>query len=174
LAGAGRSPFELVSQIGGEARLKARDGSLAGVNLAAIRDQLDRLDRPADLFALFKAAVGGATRFSSLDGTFRVEGGVARSDDLHLVADGGDGRANAVIDLPDWTTETRVELRLAGLPDAPPLVLRLDGPLDAPREVVEVNPLSRFLTQRSANEPAEGQAGADRLRDLLKGLKTRP
>jgi uncharacterized protein involved in outer membrane biogenesis len=174
LAGAGRSAFELVSHIGGDVRLGARNGSLAGVNLAAVRDQLDRPDRPADLFALFKAAAGGATRFSSLDGTFHVADGVARSDDLHLVADGGDGRATSVVDLPDWTMETQVELRLAGLPDAPPLVLRLDGALDDPRKVVEVNPLSRFLTQRSANEPAQGQAGADRLRDLLKGLRTRP
>jgi hypothetical protein len=41
-------------------------------------------------------------------------------------------------------------LRLAGLPDAPALVMHLDGAIDAPRTVFEVNALEQYLARRTS------------------------
>jgi hypothetical protein len=43
---------------------------------------------------------------------------------------------------------------------APPLGVQLDGPIDAPREVFDVNPLQRFLKQRqhAGDQPVTGPA----------------
>ena len=126
----------------------ARDGSLSGISLKAVDDRLSAAGPPANLLGLVRGA-GGETPFSTLAGSFHVADGVARSGDLHLVAEGGEGSAAASLDLPRWTMASRIEFHLTGVANAPPLVMRLDGPLDAPRPVFEVNALEQFLAQRA-------------------------
>jgi uncharacterized protein involved in outer membrane biogenesis len=148
LAGEGRSPADMIERLSGDATLRGHDGGVSGVDLAAMNDRLKARDRPADLLALIRSGAGGWTHFSELAGSFHVADGVARSDDLRLTADGALGHATATFDLPHATMASRIELRLTGIAEAPPVVLRLDGPIDAPREVFEVNALQQFLAQR--------------------------
>ena len=161
LAGAGRSPADMIARLSGEATLHGRDGRVSGIDLAVVNDRLRSPDLPADLFALIRSGAGGRTRFSDLAGSFRVADGVALSNDLHVTADGAEGQATAMFDLPRWTMASRIELRWTGIAVAPPLVLRVDGPIDAPREVLEVNPLQHFLGQRQhapGDAPVSGPA----------------
>ncbi len=146
LAASGVSEADMVAALAGEATLKSRGGSLAGVDLKAMNERV--ATRPGDLASLLRSGAGGRTAVSALDGSFHIAQGIARSDDLRLEAEGGEGRATASLDLPQWTMTSRVEFRLAGLPDAPPLVMRLDGSIDAPRTVFEVNALEQYLARR--------------------------
>jgi uncharacterized protein involved in outer membrane biogenesis len=148
LAATGASPAELVAHLVGDGTLAARDGSLSGLSLKTIDDRLGATNPPADLLGLVRGT-GGETAFSTLAGSFHVADGVAHSNDLHLVAEGGEGSATANVDLPRWTMASRIEFHLTGVANAPPLVMRLDGPLDAPRTVFEVNALEQFLAQRA-------------------------
>lgn len=155
LATTGGSEADLVDQLGGDVAVKAHDGTLAGVDLAAMNAGLNQPGKGQDLISLVRSGAGGRTSFSSLAGNFHITNGVAQSDDLALAADGGSGEASAVIDLRHWTSVTRVGFRLAGATNAPPLVMHLDGPLDAPRIVFDVNELEHYLAQRSpAKAPA--------------------
>jgi len=147
LASAGSSEAALVAHLAGDAAFQSRGGSIAGVNLKAIRDRL--ASHAGDLVALLRGGAGGRTPFSTLEGGFHVADGVASSDDLHFLAEDGEGRATARLDLPRWTMAGRVEFRLAGIADAPPLVMRLEGPIDAPRTVFEVNALEQYLARRT-------------------------
>lgn len=161
LAGEGRSPADVIARLSGEATLRGRDGRVSGIDLAVVNDRLRSPDLPADLLALIRSGAGGRTRFSDLAGTFRVADGVARSDDLRVTADGAEGQATAIFDLPRWTMASRIEFRWTGIAVVPPLVLRLEGPIDAPREVFEVNPLQHFLGQRKpalGDPPVTGSA----------------
>jgi hypothetical protein len=115
--------------------------------MRAISERLKNLDRVTDLLDLARAGGHGETRFSRLAGTFRAENGVVRSDDLQLEAEASEGTATAVIDLPRWMIQGRVALRLVEHPNAPPIALILDGPLDNPRKVFDVNALQGFVTQ---------------------------
>lgn len=152
LASAGASEAELVARASGDAALESRGGSVAGVDLKAVDEALQSHSR--DLLALLRGGAGGRTEFSSLAGHFRLAGGVASSDDLRLVAAGGQGSATLRLDLPKWTMASRVELALSGAPDAPPLVMRLDGPIDAPRTIFEVNALEQYLARHAPAEKA--------------------
>ncbi len=148
LATTGRSEAALVAHLAGDAALRSEGGSIAGINLKAMHDHLGA--KPGgDLAALLRSGVGGRTAFSTLEGNFRLADGVAGSDDLRFLAEDGDGRATASLDLAKWAMASRVEFRLAGLADAPPLVMRLDGPIDAPRTVFEVNALEQYLARRT-------------------------
>jgi hypothetical protein len=65
----------------------------------------------------------------------------------------------------------------------PPLVMHLDGSLDDPRKVFDVNALSQFLVQRFVGKAASSSKNATTeskddknkwLHDLLKGLTPHP
>ncbi|HEX6842317.1 MAG TPA: AsmA family protein [Stellaceae bacterium] len=160
LAATGRSPAELIAGFSGEARLRGHDGAVSGIDLAAANEWLKVVDRPLDLFGLIRSGLGGRTGFKELTGSFHAADGVVRSDDLRLIADGTMGQGTATFDLPRWTMASRLEFRLTGLPMAPPLGVRVDGPIDAPREVFDVDPLQRFLKQRqrAGDQPLTGRA----------------
>jgi uncharacterized protein involved in outer membrane biogenesis len=144
----GQSPYELVSRLAGTARLSARDGRIGGIDLRAVSDRLHQIDRITDLLGLVRSAAGGTTPFSTLDGTFRIERGVARSDDLKLVAEAGEATATAALDLPSWTMESLVSFRLTDHPDAPALGMMLEGPIDAPRRSFDTRALQQYFATR--------------------------
>jgi hypothetical protein len=181
---AGASQAELVSHLDGDGKLDTRDGVITGIDLKAISDRLKDLGRVTDLLDLARTGTRGETRFSRLSGTFKAQDGVLRSDDLRLQVEAAEGEATAMVDLPRWMVQSRVAFRLTEHPGAPPLAMTLDGPLDNPRKVFDINALQGFLTQRllggrgaappsdSGAPPAssEPQKPERVLRDLLKGL----
>jgi hypothetical protein len=166
LATAGLSDAALVAHLQGTGRLTSRDGTIAGIDLAAIGARLDDASRAADLPGLLRGLAGGKTRYRTLDGTFRVADGIIRSDDLHLVAESGEGHATATLDLPKWQTHDRLELRLGDHGALPPLALTVDGALDAPHIVFDVNALESYLAQHGAAKPPA--TAKPNLRDQLK------
>jgi hypothetical protein len=148
LATSGLSAAELVGHLQGNLTLASRDGTVAGIDLAAVSARLAEAKGAADLPALLRGLSGGRTHYRSLDGNFRIADGVMRSDDLHLLADGAEGRAELTLDLPKWLIHSRTELRLSDPASAPPLAVTLDGAIDAPRMVFDVNALESYLAQR--------------------------
>jgi uncharacterized protein involved in outer membrane biogenesis len=147
LASTGASEAQMIAHGAGKATLQSSAGSLGGVNLKTVDETLAA--HPGDLLALLRGS-GGRTSFSALAGNFQLADGIATSDDLHLDAEGGEGHATVRLDLPQWQMASRVELRLAGAPAAPPLVMRLEGALDAPRVVFDINALEQYLAQDAA------------------------
>ncbi|MBZ0325638.1 MAG: hypothetical protein K8F57_05510, partial [Alphaproteobacteria bacterium] len=50
--------------------------------------------------------------------------------------------------LPRWTMDMNAEFRLTEHPDAPPIGMRMDGSLDAPRQTFDLNKLQSYLVSR--------------------------
>lgn len=149
LVSTGRNQRQLVSNLNGTAALQVRNGAVRGFNLAAVNNQLRRLDRAIDFFTLLQTAMsGGITRFSTLDGTFTIKDGVAESRNLSLIAEGGEGRAVVVAELLPWMIDMNAEFRLSEHPKAPPFGMRLTGSLDNPRRIFKTNRLQAYLVQR--------------------------
>ncbi len=149
LVSTGATQRQLVSNLNGTAALEVRNGVAKGFNLAAVNDQLKRLDRAVDFFTLLQTGMsGGITRFSRLGGTFTVKDGVAESRDLSLIAEGGEGRAVMVAKLLPWLIDMNSEFRLSDHPQAPPFGMRLTGSLDNPRRIFKTNQLQAYLVQR--------------------------
>ena len=145
----GRSPFALVSALGGKGAVKVADGVVRGFDLAAVSERLKNLSSAESYLAFMGSAMsGGETRFSRLDGTFTIDKGVVRTDDLRLVAQGGEGKGAGRIDLPRWVLDMRAEFRLTEHPKAPPFGMRVSGPIDAPSRKFETERMQAFLLQR--------------------------
>ena len=145
----GRSPRALISSLGGEGRITVRDGVAKGFDLTAVSDRLKNLRRATDFLRLFDTAMGGGeTRFSTVDGSFRIAKGVLRTDDLRLVAKAGEGRATGFADLPRWKMDFTAEFRLTEHPAAPPFGMRAYGALDDPKRVFKFDKLQSYLLRR--------------------------
>ena len=135
----------------GNATIHGRDGSLSGIDLKAMSDHLDR---PTDLVALIRSGAGGHTPFTALDGRFHLADGIVATEDLRLRMDGGEAMAMLRVDWLRQLLMSRVEFHFNEMPAAPPVVMRLDGPIAAPRVVLEANAFEQYLAQRRATSPA--------------------
>lgn len=145
----GRSEFELVSALQGEATLAARDGMIEGIDLGRLNDRLANINNEADLIALIGGALnGGTTAIRSLEGRLIASGGVLRGDDLRAVLEGGEGRATLSIDLPRWQLALNSEFRLTGHPKAPPVGLLLMGPIDNPEREIRDQALRDYVAAK--------------------------
>ena len=149
----GATEYDIVSGLNGDATISARDGTVEGVNLEQISQQLGSLNGAASFLALANASFsGGTTRLHSLDGTIQVRNGLAETRDTRLVADRGEGTVQGQIDLPGWRMDLTAQFRLTDHPKAPPIGVHLTGPVDAPRQEILAKEMQAFLFQRAAGE----------------------
>jgi uncharacterized protein involved in outer membrane biogenesis len=145
----GQSEFALISALQGKGAMTVRDGSVEGIDLPAISQQLDKLDRATDFLTLAQRSMnGGSTPFRSLKGTYVVEKGVLRSNDIELDAAAASGKATAVINLPPQEMDVNTRFWLSEHQNSPPVGVRLVGPLDNPRRVLDIEKLQAYVLQR--------------------------
>lgn len=169
----GRSSREMAASAVGDGRLEAKDGTVDGIDLAAIDGQVSRIQNIGNILALAQTGLkGGQTRFKTLSGTLKLADGTARSPDLTLKAEGGSLAADLSVALVPWTTDSSLSLALASLP-ATPLALRFSGPVDTPRTVVDANALQKALVQGGLGRAlgvGESKGGGKILRNIFKAL----
>lgn len=139
LAAEGYGSAALLATLGGTVRLSLQDGMLSGLSLAGVRSALSGKDETKGVAAaLGKALAGGQTEFSRLNLT--AEGSAGRFRLQHATMLGPDGtiEADGTLDLPARSEALRLAIRPA-LDGAPDLLVRLGGPMAAPKRVEEIN-----------------------------------
>ena len=146
---AGRSEYALVSGLQGNGSIKVSDGTVEGFDLPAVSDQLKQLDRSVDFLVLAQRAMqGGTTPFDSLTATYKITNGVLQSEDISLKSKAAEGRGTAVVNLPPQEMDVRTQFWLSEHSNSPPIGLRLTGPLDNPRQILDANKLQAYVLQR--------------------------
>ena len=141
LSTSGASLGALRSNLAGAAALQLRDGAVKGVNLARMLHQ-DKAALSMKQDAITKASTAEKTDFSELTASARIEGGIARSDDLDLKSPfmriGGSGRFDIGQGRIDYTARATVVSTATGQDGAELAALRgvtvpvqLSGPFDA-------------------------------------------
>ena len=199
LAAQGESQLDMIRGLAGTGRIDVIDGVVKGFDLRKVSDGLKNLNQVTGLLGVLSGAMeGGSTNFSRLDGTFKIDKGVMRTDDLKLLADAGAGNAAGYVDLPAWNMDMLAEFRLTEHPTAPPFRVRAVGAPDEPRRLIDFQALQSWALQRGVGrlidkfvpgakqQPAPASPGeqpaqppaqqpqqikpADVLKDLLKGL----
>ena len=151
LSGKGATSRAIARSLAGSGSLTASEGAVSGFDLARVNQRISKLSDAVSLLTLLQTAMaGGTTRFSKLSGTFAVKGGVLRSNDVSIIADGGTGAGKLMVDIGRWLMDGDVRFRLAGNAEAPPFGLRMKGPLDSPRRIVKANALQAWLANRAA------------------------
>ncbi len=195
LSTSGASIGALRANLAGAAALQLRDGAVKGVNLArTMRQAKAALSMKQD--AVTKASSAEKTDFSELTASARIEGGVARSDDLDLKSPflriGGNGKFDIGAGRIDYTARATVASTATGQDGAELAALRgvtvpvqLSGPFEAidwkvrwsgvAAAAVE-NKLKEKLGEKLFGKPVEGAASEPRkkpeeqLKDKLRGL----
>jgi AsmA protein len=175
LATRGASTTAMLEALGGTAALRLREGAIGGIDLG-------RLVREANA----AAGVGSSaesTSFSELGASFRIERGVARSQDLSastaLLRIGGEGQ----VDLARGAVDVRLRCTVAPGPagqDGPAAAtlagltvpVALSGPLGQMAWQVDVAKLGNEAAQKMGKSiPAGGkEKPKDRARHALGGL----
>jgi len=189
----------LRSNLAGAAGLQLRDGAIKGVNLArTLRQAKAALSMKQD--AITKASSAEKTDFTELVASARIEGGVARSDDLDLKSPylrvGGSGRFDVGAGRIDYTARATVAPTASGQDGADLAALRgvtvpvqLSGPFEAidwkvqwssvVASVVENRLKDRIAERLGLPAPADHAASSpdntskrpeDKLKERLRGL----
>lgn len=124
---AGRTATELKARLKGGAALTLRDGAVTGINLArALRQAKAALSLKQD--AVVKASSTEKTDFSELSASFRIDAGVARSNDLELNSPylrvAGEGAVDNVKGRLDSSVRATLADTAKGQDSAEPAVLK--------------------------------------------------
>ena len=150
----GQTVHEMVQSLAGRVAITARDGAVAGVDVPAISRQIATLSQAnalADIQSFIEqteqSLSSGQTAIRSLDGTVRVQDGQARIDGFEIVADGAVGDVEGSADLPAWKLDLTALFRLTEHADAPPVGVRLEGPIDRPERRYLIEKMQAHLVR---------------------------
>ena len=144
----GRTQAEIQARFQCRGAVHAHDGIVDGIDLSAIDHQANGGHGIGGLLGLVQAGIkGGQTKFSTLGGTVTVDHGVAASDDLSLMADGGSASGSVRYDFNADTVNAATAIKLAdgGLP---PVTIRVAGPAKSPAVTLDVNNLQKSMMSK--------------------------
>ncbi len=130
LSASGYAPQALLSTMAGTARLSARGGSLAGVDLAAAGKLLLEAD-------LRRALSGGSFAFDKVEATAALANGALVLSSADVTAPSGVGRLSGLVDIAGQSAELRLVLRPA-VDQPPELAVRISGPWAHPARTLEI------------------------------------
>ena len=148
LTTSGATERAMIRGLAGDATIGSRGGAVEGVNLPAINRRLGGLDGSASFVALAEAGLSsGRTAIRSLDGTIRVRDGLARIDDVTVVADSGSGAIHGTADLAAWSIDLVALFRLMEHPEAPPIGVKLVGSIDRPERRYLIEEMQAYLVE---------------------------
>lgn len=146
----GTSEHAIVNSLEGPVEVQGRDGSLEGIDLAALRSALDKLDSLNDLTDLAEINLSrGSTPIQTFDGTVQFNRGVARTDNLRAVSESGVCTIVGSANLPRWHLDGTATCDL-GVADAAPVGVRLVGPIDKPARQFQIDELLAVAGKRLA------------------------
>ena len=113
LATAGRSVADMVSALSGSGSLALQrldvKADAKGTAMAAALELVNALNGLGGLFGGKKRTTG----LADISGSFRMDRGIAKSNDLRLTSNLGTGVAGGSVDLPRWLIDVSGEVRLA-------------------------------------------------------------
>ena len=180
----GDNQFAMISSLAGAATFSAGDGIVRGLDLPKFSSQLLSLEEFEDYVQLTVSTLReGESRFTSVQASTAIKDGVVIISDGRAVFGEGEATAKATFNLPEWTMDARVAVKLTdpGHDHTPAISKWFRGAISAPRVDVNSTDLDDFVESRllsrvlgGKSDEAPGQARNSGLRDLLGGSETSP
>ena len=191
--GPGDLDFDLTSDSGkekaqwfhgveGTLNVKASELTVRAFAPAALPELIASLKKPSDDLAqdVVRALMSGDTRYSDVDGAFKIADGKINIEKLVLADDSAKVDLKGAFDMGPETYRITGDLRLKSAPEMPPLSLNRSGEMKgAPDYGVNIRPLQDYLAKRMAKDetpvtpapaetPSAPEAAPDSKRVLLK------
>jgi AsmA protein len=131
--GSGASVQAIMSSLRGEGRLEVTQGQMRGIDLTALLQSLD----------ISNIADGKTTRFDTLSGSFVINDGVLRNDDLRLVGEGFSVTGQGQVGIGARNLDYRIVPVAIRGDDTLRVPLLITGPWEAPRYRLDLEALAR-------------------------------
>jgi uncharacterized protein involved in outer membrane biogenesis len=156
LSAQGESEVALARAVSGSLVVKAKSGVMTGFDLDAFRSRAKETG-PIKALAQLES---GKTPFSALSLIAQIANGKASITEGRIGLEGRAARLEGGADVTQRKLSARLELPAADSPDAPPAVIRFDGPFAAPDVSRDVRALSAYLDRRTASAEPRPEAPA--------------
>ena len=151
LATAGRTEFELVSNLNGSGEVAFTDAVIEGFDVCSLSAQLDDINGVESILGLALSVEGGTTAVNDFTIRFNVVDGIASLPPQQLNADCATGQFSGSVDLPRWLVDLRANVAFPEHPDFPGVVVEEKGALDSPNvRLVNLNEVQQYLVARAA------------------------
>lgn len=162
-AGAGVSEYDIVKSLNGRASFAARDGMINGIDIVRVNERFGNLRTVADFVQVAGSALrGGETHYDLIAVDVTAKNGNLFAQNMRTQIDGGAQAAlDARIDLPAWDVSAQGAFSLADHPQAPPVGVRIAGPLDHPRIEYETKQIQNYLGARFGAAVLKGVISGD-------------
>jgi uncharacterized protein involved in outer membrane biogenesis len=147
----GRSEFEMISNLAGEAAMRFTDAVVEGIDVCQISDQLDRLNGIEGFLGLASSGRGGQTKIANFDGRFDLANGIATLPQQQINAECAAVAFSGTTNLPAWTVDIQARAGFPAHPEFADIVVEQKGPLDAPNtRLVNINEINQFIVSKAA------------------------
>ncbi len=138
----------------GTGAFRGAGGEIDGLDLEAAAAALEA-DEPFSGAAL----EAGSTAYRGIEGNFDIAGGRLRAPHIVLTAEGAAADIAVDADLAAWRHRLAARIDFESRPDLPPVFMRREGPIDAPRRRVEFRALARAAAGVGSPPPADAPPG---------------
>jgi len=160
LAGKGLSALALVSSLKGEGTFQIEDGTLSGLDLAALSDGLMQLERSEDFVPLADATLNaGATPYEEISGRLAVTAGVVRAPDIRLTTQAATGKSAAFADIGRTALDIETSFALNEPEGAPAANIVFAGDFSAPERTINTVELEAFASRRLLEKDIDALGG---------------
>ncbi len=172
----GGSQFDMVRNLEGAGTLASEQGIIRKINLRRLNDRMKELGTVNDFIKLGVTAVqGGETAYRYFQSDWSITDGVVTIQPINSDMDGGNVSGKAAMDLPRWQVASNILIKLDDFTQAPPVGMRMSGPLTAPVTTYDFQALQKYFGVRAANAGIKAIVKGEGInpKDLL-GLKKKP
>jgi uncharacterized protein involved in outer membrane biogenesis len=156
LAAQGESEIALARALSGTFTAKAASGTLSGFDLSSFRLRT----KAAGIAKALPLLESGKTPFSALSFGSDFGNGKLTITEGTIVLKEGTARVEGGADIAGRTLSTRLMLPAVEAPEAPPAIIRFDGPIASPVVSRDVKALSVYLDRRTASAAPRPAAAA--------------
>lgn len=162
---------DLFKNLNGSNYFEIKDGYAQGIDLKAISARLKELNTLADFVALSEQAKNrtGKTNIQSLTSNWKLDNGVAKSNDIKLVADSATARGEGIVNLPDKKLDVTTMMKMTEHPKVPEFGVRVTGTFEAPQYDIKTAALESYYAQKAINKVIEKNVDTQKLQQKLDG-----
>ncbi len=151
LKSSGASQAALIHDLNGNGSVSGKELVLRGVDVTRFAKAMSEDTKLSDsLTGLWKGTTkGGQTNFDVLDGAFRIERGQVHISKMDLDGPEAFIQTTGVINLPQWTLNTKHKISVKGEEDAvEPFEMSFSGSLDNPSQTFGQGLLNDYLNRK--------------------------
>jgi len=167
-SGEGISQHAIMSSLTGGGKVVASPGLIHGIDIPMISKKLSDVKTSQNFLQVLGTALGGGqTPYKGGTSTITVKNGLINFSPLDLELEGATSAITMGINLFRWEMDLDGRFSLTDHPSAPPIGLKVNGPIHKPVVKYQTQEIQRFVASRIASNMLQNMVGGN---ETLKGI----